>query len=384
MSSPIDLSLFRRKRLPPYDPFFQVIPHAIGRLKSLSIRGDRLQDITAHLSHPAPLLEYMSIHGGSDYMPRHNPVLTPTLFNGDLSSLHELYLEYVRTELPWRNMVNLTSFMLAHTSPGEVSVRHLLDFFEGAPRLREVDLYFAAPTFGTQNGRLVSLPSLRRMDITGSDPSSLLLDHLLIPVGACLTIEVQIEDHPPRFLGNLRNFSNFATVRLYDHTSHPQVQFNGPNGQVNIIPRTPQLDWSCLVFKSLARFDTSKAEQLKIDCGKSPSSGPPYRALLPMKALRTLTLYLCETPHVFVQVLDPNSNSTGVVVCPVLEELVIEHRETLDIKHVIGMAMARASRGAKLKSVRMVSWYKFVRADVLELKKYVSNVECGLDVCEED
>ena len=39
--------------------------------------------------------------------------------------------------------------------------------------------------------------------------------------------------------------------------------------------------------------------------------------------------------------------------------------------------MARASRGAKLKSIRVVSKRKFAPADVLELKKYVLHVECG-------
>ena len=43
------------------------------------------------------------------------------------------------------------------------------------------------------------------------------------------------------------------------------------------------------LLESLAQVDTSKAERLKIDLGDSPSSDPLYRALLPMKDLRTLT-----------------------------------------------------------------------------------------------
>jgi hypothetical protein len=109
-SLPVNLSLYARDRLPPYHPFFEIIPRAIGRLGSLSIGvmpGD-LQAITAHLSRPAPLLEKLSICGDSDYGSHRNPVLMPALFNGDLSSLRKLRLECVRTELPWRNMVNLT------------------------------------------------------------------------------------------------------------------------------------------------------------------------------------------------------------------------------------------------------------------------------------
>ena len=100
-SSLVDVSLKRDGELSSSDPFLQIVPHAIGRLKSLSINGKRenLQDITSHLSLPAPLLEDLSIDGG-DLSPRYNPVLTAELFNGDLTSLYKLSLRYVRTELP--------------------------------------------------------------------------------------------------------------------------------------------------------------------------------------------------------------------------------------------------------------------------------------------
>ena len=54
-------------------------------------------------------------------------VLETTLFNGDVS-LHTIYLMRICTELPWRNMVNLTSFTLGYNLPGEVTIRQLLDF----------------------------------------------------------------------------------------------------------------------------------------------------------------------------------------------------------------------------------------------------------------
>ena len=62
-SSPINISLWLGKRsgLSPHDPFLQIAPHVIGRLKSLVIKGNT-HPITTHLSHPAPLLEYLSIH----------------------------------------------------------------------------------------------------------------------------------------------------------------------------------------------------------------------------------------------------------------------------------------------------------------------------------
>ena len=136
-SSPIRLQIDREDGLSPHDPLFQVIPHTISRLKSLSMKitPESISEIATHLSHPAPLLEDLSIDCGYEFEPWDNPVLTTSLFDGNLSSLRILDLRYVRTALPWRNMVNLTSFALGVTPPGEVSMGQLLDFFESSPRL---------------------------------------------------------------------------------------------------------------------------------------------------------------------------------------------------------------------------------------------------------
>ena len=52
------------------------------------------------------------------------------------------------------------------------------------------------------------------------------------------------------------------------------------------------------------------------------------------------------------------------------------------MKDVVEMAVARASRGAKLKSVRIVGDDKVTETEAfaLELKEYVSRVEFGSDV----
>ena len=389
-SSPIRLQLARDGGLTPSDPFSEIIPHAIGRLKALYIEGtpEHLKDIAARLSHPAPLLEILFLHGGCESTPHRSPMLTPALFNGDLSSLHELCLVSIRTELPWRNMVNLTLFVLAYMSPSEVSVSQVLDFLEGAPHLHEIQLHFTTLTSCAQDERLVSPACLKRIEINSCGPSSLLLNHLLIPVGAELTIEAEslsslIKDHLPRSLDNLGNFSNFTTIRLDLDRSHPGIQFSGPNGQVNTTTPASRADPTCLVLESLAQFDTSKIERLEIDRGDSPSSGPPYRALLPMKALRTLTISQCNSPHTFIGALHPDMSSSEAVVCPKLEELTLVLRTdwgVFDIKRVTGMAAARASNGAKLKSVRIIGQNKFVRTDVLELEEHVLHVECGFEV----
>ena len=387
-SSPINVSIDRSDHgLSPCDPFLQIFPHATGRLKSLTVgvELEYLRDITAHLSLPAPLLEDLSVHGGIGHLPQHNPTLTSTLFDGDLSSLRELCLQSVRTKLPWRNMVNLTSFTFAYTSPGEVSIGQFLDFLESAPRLRQVQLRSATPTFGAQNGRRVSLACLKKMDILGGRPS-LLLDHLLIPVGTELITHATfpgslIEDLLPRSLDNLRNLSNFTGIRLYAAGRYTPVEFSGPNGQVT----ATWTDTTHFVLEYLPRLDTSKAERLEIDCNETLSRDFAYQTLLLLASLRTLAFSHCQSLYKFIDTLRPSASSSEVVACPKLEELVLAfhiNEGMFDMKDVIEMAAARASRGVGLKSIRIVSNDKVMRTDVLELKKYVLHVECRTDVGE--
>jgi hypothetical protein len=398
-SSPITLRLLRGADLSPRGPFLRIVPRAVGRLKSLSIYGTpgNLQDITTRLSHPAPLLKHLWIDGDSDSEAQYNPVLATTLFNGDLSSLRELRLESVRTGLPWRNMTNLTSFMLGHTFPGDVPMEKLLDFLESAPHLREIGLFYATLAFGPQNNRLVSLACLRKMDISGDDPDappSLLLNHLIIPIGAKLTTRVAfyvplLEAHLPRSLDNLKNLPNFTDTHLRIGEHFSGIRLSGPNGKVTIVFKISRIDTTRPVLDSLTRLDTSGTEHLKIDRGNPSFSNHFYRALLPMKHLRTLTLSHCTDPDVFIKALSPSPSSSGVVVCPKLEKLVLMPRieeETLNMENIIEMAAARASRGVKLKSVRIVNHDESVQIDASELMEHVLRVECGpeVDAADED
>jgi len=114
-------------------------------------------------------------------------------------------------------MVNLTSFTLGYVLDPGVTVGELLDFFESAPYLRDVDLTFSTPESGAQTGRLVHLAHLRKINFYGFQPPSLLLEHLLIPVGVEMTIDLddddlRIEDYFPKSLDNLRNLSNFTKI----------------------------------------------------------------------------------------------------------------------------------------------------------------------------
>jgi len=384
--SPINLSLDLWKGISSRDPFFQIIPHATGRLKSLSIEGPS-QDVgvaTSHLSHSAPLLKHLSISSSSGGVPDNYPALPPALFNGDLSSLRTLCLGSVRTELPWRNMVNLTSFTLSHTPPGVGSIGRLLDFFENAPYLENVELRFATTTAGSQNCRLVSLVSLKSMRFEDNVPPSVLLDHLLIPEGAELEIEARVRcsligGYLPRSLDNLKNLSNFTTIQSHLCRPSPRINFSGPNGKFNMILRASggSID---LVLEFLAELDTSKTEWFEIDCGRHLSGEPLYRVLLPMKDLRTLTLHKCERLDIPIRALQPATSSLEVAVCPKLEELVLvllPYERMSHITCVVEMAAARASRGEKLRTFRIVGGRDTTNVDISELRKHVWNVEFG-------
>ena len=381
-SSPINLSLDLSKGVSFCNPSFQIIPHATGRLKSLFVKAptEDVEVVASHLSHPAPFLERLSISSDPPLAHR-DPVLPSTLFNGDLSSLRVLCLESVHTEFPWRKMLNLTSFTMSFIPPGVASVGKLLDFFENAPYLEEVALRFAIPTAGAQNGRVVSLECLKSMHIGDDDPS-VLLDHLLIPIDAKLEIQANVTTTLiggcfPRSLDNLKNFSNFTTIRLH----RTDMEFSGPNGRVRITLRTSRDGSTELTLESLAELDTSKTERLEIEDGDLRSKEPLYQALLPMKDLRTLTLSGRMSPEFLIRALQPSTNSSEVMVCPKLEEFVLVFyplsfwRDQSNITSIAEMAAARASRGGKLKTVKIFHRRGTANLDVSELRKHVWNVE---------
>ena len=98
--------------------------------------------------------------------------------------------------------------------------------------------------------------------------------------------------------------------------------------------------------------------------------------------LRTLTLSRCMHPNVFIRVLQPATSSSEAVACPKLEELVLvlhSHETMAHIMSVVKMAAARASRGEKLRTVRIAGEQDAATFDVSELRKHVRNAEPGPD-----
>ena len=355
-SSPVHLRLFRYNRLLPHDPFFETDPPVISRLRSLDVRGqlEHVQEIALRLSYPAPLLQSLTMQ--SDPLPEGEPWDLTTLFDGDLSSLRDLCLLTGCTELPWRNMVNLTSFLPCFARHGGISTTKLLDFFEGAPHLQEVGLYYISLIPINQNQRLVSLTCLKKLFIRDRQPASLLIGHLLIPVGATLHTEIQfhsrVEDHLPRSLDNLRNLANFTQLRLRPEDPGLDVEFVGPNGEVSITSTYSMVVPTGVVREFLDWFDTSTVEVLEITSHDHLPQDLAYRLLLPMKSLRTLTISPCNTLCPCIHALNPDVNLEGVLVCPRLEKLVFgtSEEEELDTE---GTEVARAARGAKVELVQI-------------------------------
>lgn len=67
-----------------------------------------------------------------------------------------------------------------------------------------------------------------------------------------------------------------------------------------------------------------------------------------------------------------------VMVCPKLEELILvlgSYEGTFDLASIVGMKAARALRGAKLGTVRIVNGDGRAGLDVSELRKHVLYVE---------
>jgi hypothetical protein len=351
----------RDRRLLPDDPFFKIDLRAVNRLRSLEIQvsPNSIEDITLQLSHPAPLLESLTMEFNLNQPPL-CPEIPTALFDGDLSSLRELELRCVRTRLPWRNMVNLTSFALEFVPPGFISVTELLDFFECAPHLREIGLSSVPLVYGERNERVVSLTSLENFTVHGSEQTSPLIGHLSIPVGASLETRIEqhsrIEDHLPRSLDNLKNFLNFSQVLLHVEVWSWEIRLTGPNGHAHITSNNSLAFMSVLVPEFLTWFKTSTIDRLEVTNTTHLARNIIFQLLLPMRALRTLTIAGRETLASFISALDPDMNPQNTPVCPRLKELVIRTNgeRGLNVDSVMRMRVARARRGAKLESVRIV------------------------------
>ena len=379
------------------DAFLLTVPH-LDRLESLSFSwsSTSLLQFIEHLGSPSPLLKTLSLivtHG-------ERPVLRDSIFGGTLSSLRELRLGGVITNLAWGNMTNLRLFGLSDVPAEKRSTTRLLDFFERAPLLREILLENMVPdSSDAPPGRIVPLPNLAELAIDSEQPHTTLMNHLLIPTGASINQTVHLSDasslilsHLPNDFKNLKHLSIITSVTL-SFASPVHFRFEGPSGGHRIFGKwapwsSPHSSFGRQVLESLDVLSVSAVERLTIEHWQftpSPTavaiSTSPICPIYPffhlMDNLRALTLTACLN-HPFLFALNPKKNAPRIVICPKLKELVVHigEKERYFTNRLLAMAKERASRGARLAVVAIIDVNKLLTATrVLELRTYVTRVD---------
>ena len=376
------------------DAFFLVIPH-IHRVKSLVIRAKDLSDTIKHFYHHVPLLEKLDIR----LTHHHAPIFNTRIFKGDLSSLCKLSLGGVITCLPCNNLANLTTFKLKSSPPGLCSITRLLNFFKHSPLLHTIDLKDSIPmSSNAPPGQTVSLPYLRLLAISAQPPHSTLLNHLLIPAGASLVLgftfgggKSPLRNYLPENTANLKNLSHITTISLQFDTTQKYVQMSGPSGNLCVLahwedeiisPHTMDRRIMCSINQDI--FSTTR--RLAISKYKPPRPAqveecPVFQTLTSMNNLHTLILARCYNLP-FILALNPNKNSSRLVLCPDLETIIlyIKSWDQFHIKHLLSMANRRDSSGVKLSSITIVGLGELVPGkEVLKLREYVTRVDYRID-----
>jgi len=374
------------------------VPH-FGRLGTLSALGSSIVDLPVlveHFSCSVPLLSRLEI----SFICNEDPILSKSLFNGDLSSLRELVLAGVITTLPWRGLSKLTTFNLYRVPEDNILLTQLLDFFESAPHLRHIQLHDSIPTSrNAPTDRVVSLPHLKDLSIIAQPAHSILLNHLSIPAGASLRLEFTYsgkESPIPSYLPNppdrLHNISHITAVNLRLASEQRSVRLSGPSGELYVLGRWTRGDDKPYkgiesFLRSLRRFDISRTRWLTVTLYSLRPPSPPttgwttYRIFRSMKNLRTLTLSRCNNLE-FILALNPSKNTSKTMPCPRLEEIIlyIQRPDQLHVNELLGMVEERASGGVKLLAITIVSTEAFAPTkEVFQLRKHVSRLEYRFD-----
>ena len=326
--------------------------------------------------------------------------LPDELFSGDLSSLRELSLAGVFTSLPRKEMPNLTTFTLCDIPKDRFPLTRLLNFFESAPYIRYIDLRNSIPSSSDAPAeRVVSLPHLKKLKITAQPRHATLLNHISIPAGASITLgfffsgmESPIPSYLPGSSDGLLNLSDITSINLCFGPDRRLLQLSGPSGELQVLGHwsrgrdKPEVGVSPFV-RSLSQFYLSGSRWLAIQryhvgppTAQSITKGCVYPTLCSMKNLYSLTLVYCKN-LAFILTLNPKKNSATIVLCPKLKEITlhIEGPDDLQIDELLEMAEERASRGAKLSTMTIVSMALAPTKAVFQLRKHVSRVECKFE-----
>lgn len=273
--SPLEVTIFKNKEeFSLEDAFLLAIPH-IKRFKSLTIVGTSdLQNLTRHLTLPAPSLEELTV----DFSRNLAPVLDNVLVNLGLLSLRTLILGGIITYLPWRNLQNLTTFKLRCSQNNIITVTQLLDFLEGSPQLRDITLCDSIPASSNAPvSRIVRLCCVKNLTIYGDLAHGILLSHLSIPTRTSLVLDFNFRGDKsplpaflPRTNKNLKNLLCITTVNLYFGEGTRFVRLVGPGGELYMLGRwapTPQIPLVSLdphILLSLSYFSLHMTRNLVV------------------------------------------------------------------------------------------------------------------------
>ena len=392
-SSPLRIHIGYRYQRVVDEAFLLITPH-IFRIKSLTIDADALPSELKHFRCNTPLLEKLDINIASG-----NPVLDGTLFNGDLSSLRELRLQGITTNLPWKNLANLQVVDLRYRVGEGYGVTQLLDFFESAPLLHTVTLqYSMLDTSDAPPERIVPLHTRVFTIKAALTHLALLLRHLYIPIGASLVLEFHSSDEGSLFPGyfperslNFGNLSDITVVNLLFSPYYRYAQLNGPSGSLRVLARWGHwkvgLHSYTTDYQILRTFSHSMLlaiQRLSISEYEHPrppevEECPVSQTLSFTSNLRTLTLVNCNNQP-FILALDPPRSPSSPVLCPNMRQLVLYNSSLyqLDIQHLIDMARNRASRGVKLSSITISGQDGLAlekERELLKLREYVTHME---------
>ena len=392
---PLEISL-RQARYTFYreEAFALTVPH-IARLRTLSVSGKPtkvLPVLVKHFSRPVPLLDTLRI----SLVCGQAPISSGKLFN---SSLHELSLTGVTMPLPWGDLSNLTTFSLRQVPGDKIFVTQLLDFFESVPNLRHIQLHNSIPNSSDAPfGRVVPLPHLKELSIVAQPAHSVLLKHLSAPIGASLRLEFTfsggmspIPSYLPKPPENLHNLSHITATHLHFGSEQRSVRFNGPSGGLHVFGHwthgsdQPNVGITRFLRSLLDQFDITRNQWLAITLCHYRARATArietwsvYQTLHSMEDLRTLTLARCINLP-FILTLNPQKNSSKIVLCPKLEEitLYIKRLGQFRINELVSMAKERASRDAKLSTITIISLddASISPREMSQLREYVSRVE---------
>ena len=362
-----------------------------------------------NLKKPAPLLEQLTVAvEDTVYTDDDKEAPFPLLFNGELSQLKRLTLEYVSPHPAWFSISNLTTFHLVHTGSHGGSSSELLRFFERNSSLEEVSITYHGPFVdNAPSHHIVDLPRLRKLRLGDCPSKPGMLHHLVLPPGIEVTLKPYIPspvfgiaaDLPLRLQSSPNLLTGIDRISFAEG-SQSSAHFAGPHGTLYI--RAPcvaggdhnhhDLATRCIyTFEPLdvsgvTEFLIENYSPMRRNSLESVQDSSLHHCLRSLPKLRTLILVSCANATYFQALQMPDPDEDGYsIVCPSLKHLFIDvshsrhpemafpHFPFLDL---LSLAETRASLGIPLERITLKSAHPlFEDSDLASLLQFVGTVD---------